>query len=146
MIKLLNIIILIISLIKYIKPAETDCVTAGGKTGDDCKGKKTFVNMEEWSFIYEEDEAYMCCFYKGKIGNNDYEGCFPFFEDYIINNKVNDLLDDMEKGNWELALGIPNNEPIIDCSSEKYKFFIINKIFLFFVFLLLHNSYFLMMK
>ena len=133
MIQILNIIILIISQIKYIKPADTDCVTAGGKTGKDCKGKKTFVNMEEWSFIYEEDEAYMCCFYKGKIENNDYEGCFPFFEDYILNNKVNDLLDDMEKGNWELALGKPNNEPIIDCSSKTYKLYFINKIFLFLI-------------
>lgn len=138
MILILNILILLIlSLIQNTKEAETDCIKGGGKKGKECNGKKTFVNMEEWSFIYEEDEAYMCCYYKGKIGNDDYEGCFPFFEDFIINNKVNDLLDDMEKGNWELALGIPYNEPIIDCSSEKIKENFINKIILFLIFLIL---------
>ena len=129
MIKIINIIILIISFFYYSKQAATDCVKGGGKTGDDCKGKKTFVNMQEWNFIAEENEDYMCCYYKGKIGNRDYEGCFPFFEDYILDNKVNDLLDDMEKGRWELALGESTNEPSIDCFSNTLKFKF--KIFLF---------------
>ena len=130
--KIINIIIiLIISLFHITKQADTDCVKSGGKSGDDCKGKKTFVNMQEWNFVYEEDESYMCCYYKGKIGSSNYEGCFPFFEDYILNNKVNDLLDDMEKGNWELALGVPYNEPIIDCSNEIIKLNLIFTIFLF---------------
>ena len=127
------IIILIIFLIHKTKQAETDCITEGGKNGKECQGKKTFVNMREWNFIYEEDQAYVCCFYKGKIGFNDYEGCFPFFEDYILNNKVNNLLDDMEKGNWELALNVSYNEPLIDCSSKIIELYSINKIFLFFI-------------
>ena len=134
MIKIINIIILIISILNNSKQAATDCVKGGGKTGDDCKGKKTFVNMQEWNFIAEENEDYICCYYKGKIGNRDYEGCFPFFEDYILDNKVNDLLDDMEKGKWELALGVPYNEPIIDCSDGIIKLNLIITIFLFVIF------------
>ena len=131
------IIILIIFLIHKTKQAETDCITEGGKNGKECQGKKTFVNMGEWNFIYEEDQAYVCCFYKGKIGVNDYEGCFPFFEDYILNNKVNNLLDDMEKGNWELALNVSYNEPLIDCSNKIIELYSINKIFLFFILLMI---------
>ena len=117
-----NIIILFISF-QIAKAAETDCVKSGGKTGEECNGKKTFVNMEEWNFIYEEDQAYVCCFYKGKIGINDYEGCFPFYADYILNNKINNLLNEIEKGNWEFALGIPYNNPSINCSSEIPNFY-----------------------
>ena len=135
MIKIINIIILIISFFYYSKQAATDCVKGGGKTGDDCKGKKTFVNMQEWNFIAEENEDYMCCYYKGKIGNRDYEGCFPFFEDYILDNKVNDLLDDMEKGKWELALGVPCNNPSIDCYCKILSFNLIYiNIFLILIF------------
>ena len=87
--------------------------------------------MSEWNFIYEEDQAYMCCYYKGKISNLDYEGCFPFFADFILENKVNNLLDEMEKGLWELAPGFPSNNPSIDCSSD---IIIFSKIFLFLIF------------
>lgn len=136
MIPILVLIFLITLFFHNSKQAETDCVQKGGKNGKECQGKKTFVNMQEWSFIYEEDQAYVCCFYKGKIGSEDYEGCFPFYEDYVLNNKINNLLDDMEKGNWELAINEPFNEPSIDCSDKIISLDLMNKIFFFFFILL----------
>ena len=133
MIKKLNsiIIIIIITLILKTNQAATDCVQAAGKSGKDCHDKSTFISMTEWNFIYEEDQAYMCCYYKGKIGNEDYEGCFPFFADFILDNKINNLLDEMENGIWELASGFPCNNPSIDCSCDIIKIYII---FLFLIF------------
>ena len=133
MIQILNtiLIILIIILISKTNQAATDCVKEAGKNGKDCNAKSTFISISEWNFIYEEDQAYMCCYYKGKISNLDYEGCFPFFADFILENKVNNLLDEMEKGIWELASGFPCNNPSIDCSSDIIIFY---KIFLFLVF------------
>ena len=131
------IIILIILLISKTNQAPTDCIKEAGKNGEECHGKSTFLNMEEWNFIYEEDQLYVCCYYKGKIGNNNtYEGCYPFYADYILNNKVNNLLDDMEKGKWELALNIPYNEPSINCFSIKINnLFNIQRSILFILFL-----------
>ena len=117
--KIFFIIILILIMIDLNNQASTDCVKNAGKDGKECKTHSTFVFLEEYNFVYEEDQNYVCCFYKGKVGNLDYEGCFPFFEDFIINNQVNNLLDDMEKGKWELALNVPCNNPSIDCFSKK---------------------------
>ena len=131
--KILKYIVAII-LINIYKQADTDCIKNGGKNGEECKGHSTFVSFD--NFIYEEDQAYVCCYYKGKLGSENYEGCFPFYEDYIINNKVNNLLDDMEKGKWELALNIPYNEPSIDCFSIKINnLFNIQRSILFILFL-----------
>ena len=121
--------LIILFLSNYSNEAETDCVKTGGKNGKECKAKSTFLNVAEWNFIIEDDLSYMCCYYKGKLGDKDYEGCFAFYEEDIKNNKVNDLLDDMEKGRWELALGESTNEPSIDCFSNTLKFKF--KIFLF---------------
>ena len=134
--KVINYFLIITFLYNYISSADSDCLPNSGKNGKDCGKKSTFINVAEWNFIHEEDLGYMCCYYKGKIGNKDYEGCFAFYEEDIKNYKVNDLLDKMEKGKWELALGIKNNNPSIDCLSERIKF--MNKfIFLFEIFIFL---------
>ena len=120
-----------IFLYKFSHEADTDCVKSGGKNGNECKAKSTFLNVAEWNFIVEDDLAYMCCYYKGKLGNSDYEGCFAFYEEDIKNYKVNDLLDDMEKGNWEYALGVASNDPSIDCFSKIIRLFSNEFIFLY---------------
>ena len=127
--KIIISFLIILFLSNFSNEADTDCVKNGGKNGKECKAKSTFLNVAEWNFIIEDDLSYMCCYYKGKLGNNDYEGCFAFYEEDIKNNKVNNLLDDMEKGRWELALGEVTNEPSIDCFSNTLKFKL--KIFLF---------------
>ena len=136
MIQILYYILLLTLLIHKTEQAGNDCIKENGKNGGECKGKSVIVSMIEWNFIYEEDQSYVCCYYKGKIGSQDYEGCFPFFADYIMENKVNNLLDDMEKGKWELALNIPYNEPSIDCFSIKINnLFNIQRSILFILFL-----------
>ena len=35
----------------------------------------------------------------------------------------------MEKGNWELALNVSYNEPLIDCSNKIIELYSINKIY-----------------
>ena len=117
--KIIKLIFLIITIFyNFTYEADTDCLANSGKNGKECGVKSTFINVAEWSFIVEDDLGYMCCYYKGKLGDKDYEGCFAFYEEDIKNYKVNDLLDKMEKGKWELALGIKNNNPSIDCSSQ----------------------------
>ena len=116
--RIIYFFLLITILYNYISSADTDCLANSGKNGKECGLKTTFINVAEWHFIHEEDLAYKCCYYKGKIDDKDYEGCFAFYEDDINNYKVNDLLDKMEKGEWELALGVINNNPSIDCFSR----------------------------
>ena len=127
-------ILIIIILFNFSIEAITDCLPNAGKNGDDCGKKSTFINVAEWNFIVEDDMAYRCCYYKGKIANNDYQGCFAFFEEDIKNYRVNDLLNEMEKGEWELALGVKFNSPSIDCLSSKLIFYS-NKIFLYIIFI-----------
>ena len=115
-------ILIIIILFNFSIEAITDCLPNAGKNGDDCGKKSTFINVAEWNFIVEDDMAYRCCYYKGKIANNDYQGCFAFFEEDIKNYRVNDLLNEMEKGEWELALGNKDYNPSIDCISNKIKY------------------------
>ena len=135
MIQILYYILILDILIQKTEQAGNDCIKNNGKNGEECQGKSVIVSMIEWNFIYEEDQSYACCYYKGKIGSQDYEGCFPFFADYIMENKVNNLLDDMEKGKWELALDVPYNNPSIDCNSEIISFnLIFINIFLFLIF------------
>ena len=135
MIQILYYILLLTLLIHKTEQAGNDCIKNNGKNGEECQGKSVIVSMIEWNFIYEEDQSYVCCYYKGKIGSQDYEGCFPFFADYIMENKVNNLLDDMEKGKWELALDVPYNNPSVDCHSEIISFnLIFINIFLFLIF------------
>ena len=128
-----KLIIIIVFLNYFSKEADTDCLVNSGKNGKECKKKTTFINVAQWNFIVEDDVAYMCCYYKGKLGNRDYEGCFAFYEEDINNYKVNDLLNEMEKGKWELALGVKNNNPSIDCISQKLKLYY-NKIFFLIIF------------
>ena len=123
-------ILISIYLFGFSKEAVTDCLFNSGKSGEECGKKTTFINVPEWHFIVEDDLGYMCCFYKGKLGNEDYEGCFAFYEEDIKNYKVNDLLNEMERGQWELALGNKCNNPSIDCLSQKL-IFNSNKIFFF---------------
>ena len=133
-----NIIQILISifLFNFSKEAITDCLLNSGKSGVECGKKTTFINVPEWKFIVEDDLGYMCCFYKGKLGNEDYEGCFAFYEEDIKNYKVNDLLNKMEKGEWELALGVKDNNPSIDCLSFILKFYSKKIFFLIGMFLL----------
>ena len=115
-----TIIVCIISIYLYhfSKGAITDCLVNSGKNGKECGKKSTFINVREWNFIVEDDLAYKCCYYKGYLGIEEYEGCFAFYEEDIINYKVNDLLDKMEKGTWEYSIGIKNYNASIDCSCE----------------------------
>ena len=117
-----------ICLFYFSNEAITDCIINSGKSGEECGKKTTFINVPEWNFIVEDDLGYMCCYYIGKLWNEDYEGCFAFYEEEIKNYKVNDLLNEMEKGEWELALGVKYNNPSIDCLSSKLIFYS-NKIF-----------------
>ena len=120
--KIIKVFLLTMYLFISTKEADTDCLLNSGKNGKECGKKTTFINVAKWNFIVEDDLAYMCCYYKGKLGTEDYEGCFAFYEEDIKNYRVNDLLNEMEKGEWELALGIKNNNPSIDCLSKKIKF------------------------
>ena len=119
--KIIIQILITIYLLGLSKEAITDCLLNSGKSGEECGKKTTFINVPEWHFIVEDDLGYMCCFYKGKLGNEDYEGCFAFYEEDIKNYKVNDLLDKIEKGKWELSSGIPQSNPSIDCFSKLIK-------------------------
>ena len=101
--------------------ADTDCLPDSGKKGKECGVKSTYINVAQWNFIAEDDLAYMCCYYKGKIGNDDYEGCYAFYEDDIKDYHVNDLLHEMERGEWENALGVKYSEPSIDCLGQRIK-------------------------
>lgn len=119
--KNIHLFLLTIYLFIFAKEADTDCLLNSGKNGKECGKKSTFINVAKWNFIVEDDLGYMCCYYKGKLGTEDYEGCFAFYEEDIKNYRVNDLLNEMEKGQWELALGIKNNNPSIDCLSKIIK-------------------------
>ena len=116
--QILTQFLIIIIIFHFSFEATTDCLANSGKNGEQCGKKSTFINVIEWSFIVEDDMAYKCCYYKGKLGSNDYQGCFAFFEDDINNYRVNDLLNEMEKGEWELALGVKDYNPSIDCLSK----------------------------
>ena len=118
-----KIIIIIIFFNYFSKEADTDCLVNSGKNGKECAKKTTFINVAQWNFIVEDDLGYMCCYYKGKLGNKDYEGCFAFYEEDIKNYKINDLLNEMEKGQWEFALGVKNNNPSINCLSKTLKLY-----------------------
>ena len=120
---IIQILLVIINLSNFSKEAITDCLINSGNSGDECGKKSTFINVVEWNFIVEDDLGYMCCYYKGKLGNKDYEGCFAFYEEDIKNYRVNDLLNEMERGQWELALGVKYNNPKIDCLSLKLMFY-----------------------
>lgn len=119
--KNIYLFLLTIYLFIFAKEADTDCLLNSGKNGKECGKKSTFINVAKWNFIVEDDLGYMCCYYKGKLGTEDYEGCFAFYEEDIKNYRVIDLLNEMEKGQWELALGIKNNNPSIDCLSKIIK-------------------------
>ena len=105
----------------FSNEASTDCTKTAGTNGNECKAKTTFLSNSQWNFKVEEDMGYMCCYFTGKIRNKDYEGCFAFYEEDIKNYKVNDLLDKIEKGKWELSSGIPQSNPSIDCFSKLIK-------------------------
>ena len=119
-----------IYLFKLSQSAITDCLIDSGKNGKECGKKTTFISVSDWNFVVEDDLGYMCCYYKGYLGEEEYAGCFAFYEEDIKNYKVNDLLNEMEKGTWENALGIKNNNPSIDCSSKITKYSFNNIVFI----------------
>ena len=131
-------IIIFINLIIISIEGDRDCIKSAGKTGKDCHSKSTFLTTPEWDFVVEDDLNYLCCYYSGKLGEEDYEGCFAFEEDEIKDNKINDLLNSMEKGLWEKAINVTMFDPKVDCYSKiiknniKYgRFFILLFILLF---------------
>ena len=114
---------------------DTDCIQTAGYSGKECISKTTFINNSDWNFIIEKNEKYFCCYYKGKLYENYYNGCFPFKDNEIVENNINSLISKMEKGNWEYAQNKKIESPIVDCYFNYINYKINNLIIIFIIIL-----------
>ncbi len=100
---------------------DTDCTRNGGANDKECRAKTTFVNTPDFNFIVEANTLYECCYYKGMIGEMNYEGCFPFKEIDIEYEGIFDLIDRMKNGKWKGANGQKIENPVIECLNRNIK-------------------------